>query len=196
MTRTLRAITCALLCCGFAGEARADWLVTPFIGRAVGGSSSLIDLEGGAEAQHWLIGASGAWLGNGVLGFEGEVAHAPRFFERGTANIVTGSHLTTVTGGAILALPLAVTRESLRPYVAVGVGLIDAHIDDTLFPVDSKLLGLSVGGGAMGFISRRTGVRFDLRRTQSIRGEGETQNGMERARLSFWRASVGLILRY
>lgn len=196
MTRTLRVIVCALLWCGFTDDAGADWLVTPFVGRAVNGSTSLIDLEGGAEAQHWLVGVSGAWLGSGVLGVEGELSHAPRFFERGSLNIVTGSHLTTVTGGAILAVPLAVTRESLRPYVAIGVGLIDAHIDDTLFPVDSKLLGLHVGGGAMGFISRRTGVRFDLRRLQSVRGAGETQNGMERARLSFWRASVGLILRY
>lgn len=196
MTRTLRAIACALLCCGFASDARADWLVTPFIGRAVGGFTSLIDLEGGAEAQHWMIGASGTWLSRGVLGVEGEISHAPRFFERGGSNLVIGSHLTTVTGSAVLAVPLSVTRESLRPYVAIGVGLIDAHIDDTLFPVDTRLLGMNVGGGAMGFVSRRTGIRFDLRRLQALRGQGETQNGTDRVRLSFWRASVGLILRY
>jgi hypothetical protein len=198
VTRTLRALTCALLCCVFAGEARADdWLITPFVGRAVGGSTTLNDLEDGAEAQHWLIGASGAWLSDGVLGFEGDVGYAPRFFQRGTFNVVTGgSRLATVTGSVILAVPLALTRDSLRPYVVAGVGLLDAHIDDLLTPVDSTLLGLNLGGGAVGFISRRTGVRFDLRRLQSIRGEGQTGNGVEQARLSFWRASVGVILRY
>jgi hypothetical protein len=199
VTRTLRALTCALFCCGIAGEAHAqDWLITPFAGRTISGATALNDPEDGASAQHWLVGASGAWLSDGVLGFEGDVSHAPRFFERGRSNIVTGSHLTTLTGSVILAVPLAVTRESLRPYVVAGVGLLDARIDDTLglSSVNSHLLGLNLGGGAMGFLSRRTGVRFDLRRLRSIRGEGETPNGTGQARLSYWRASVGVILRY
>ncbi len=197
MGRRLRTLLCALCCLGAPADSRADWLITPFLGRALGGSTSLIDLENGAEAQHWAIGASGAWLSNGVFGLEGDFSHVPGFFERGArATPVTGSSLMTVTGNVLLAVPSSLTRDSLRPYLTAGVGLLHPRIDSPVFPVDNRLLGLSVGGGAIGFVSRRTGVRFDLRRFQNVRGEGETLVGVERVRLSYWRASVGLILRY
>ncbi len=206
MTRTFRAVACALLCCGIAAEARADWLISPFLARSLGGSTSLIDFQNGAEAQHWMLGASGGWLGQGLFGVEGEFAFAPGFFERpartGLTNAtfpppLNGSHLTTLMGNVLVAVPTAVTRESLRPYAVVGVGMISPYIGDPLYPVDNRLLGLNVGGGAIGFLSQRTGVRFDLRHFKSIRGDAETLTGTEeRARLSFWRASVGLILRY
>jgi hypothetical protein len=206
VSRTLRAVACALLCCGFAAEARADWLISPFLARSFGGTTLPLDLQGGAEAQHWMLGASGGWLGQGLFGVEGEFTFAPGFFERpartGLMNAtfpppVNGSHLSTVMGNVLIAVPAAVTRESLRPYAVAGLGIMSPYIGDPVYPVNNNLLGLNLGGGAIGLLSRRTGIRFDLRHVKSIRGNAETLTGIdERARLSYWRASVGLILRY
>jgi hypothetical protein len=181
------------------GPAVADWLVTPFIGRSIGGQTSLLSFDGGASSQHWVFGGAGGWLGSGPLGAELEATFIPHFFERGGPALARGgSRVTTVSGNVLLALPASVTRDSLRPYIVGGVGLLHASIDDAFFPLNRNLnlLGLAVGGGAIGGLSERTSVRFDLRHTRSVRGEGESVVGIQRVRLSFWRASVGLTLRY
>jgi hypothetical protein len=54
---------------------------------------------------------------------------------------------------------------------------------------------LQVGGGAVGLLGERTGVRFDLRQVRTIRRE-DALIGDRRARLSFWRATVGVVIRY
>jgi hypothetical protein len=191
----LWAALTALLVAASPRQASADWLVTPFIGRTLQGDASLQSFDRGASSQHWVFGGAGTWLSDGLLGAEVEATFVPRFFERnGQALANTGSRVTTLSGNLIVALPTAVTRESLRPYIVGGVGLLHARIDNLVFPVDRKLLGLSIGGGAIGGLGERTAVRFDLRHVRSVRGEGEPAT--QPARLSFWRAAVGLTLRY
>lgn len=190
-------VLAALLGLAWPISASADWLVTPFIGRTMKGATSLQTFDDGAGSQHWVIGGAGTWLTEGLLGAEVEATFVPRFFERGTGSTaLRSSRVTLLTGNVIVALPTAVTRESLRPYVVGGVGLLHATIDDPFFPVDRNLLGLSVGGGAIGGVGERTAVRFDLRHIRSVRGDGESLAGIQRARLSFWRAAIGLTLRY
>ena len=72
-----------------------------------------------------------------------------------------------------------------------------ATIDDVagIFQVDSNLLGLSVGGGAIGAISARTSLRFDLRHFKNISKE-DTRVGFGTTRLGFWRLTAGLTIRY
>jgi hypothetical protein len=60
--------------------------------------------------------------------------------------------------------------------------------------VDDNLLAIDVGGGVMGFFNDRTGVRFELRYFSSL-GEPQGAASFGSARLSQWRASVGLVLR-
>jgi hypothetical protein len=91
-----------------------------------------------------------------------------------------------------------VTRESLRPYLVGGVGLLQArskHAFD-LFPVDRNFLAVQVGGGAIGLVSERTGLRFDLRHIKAASGTDGPFARPGISRLSFWRASVGVVLRY
>jgi hypothetical protein len=191
-----RGIAWVLVAVALPTCAHADWLVTPYLGRTVRGATNIIDLEHGGTSPHWVFGVSGAWLGGSIVGVEGDAARAPHYFERGSLDQVLGSHITTLSGNVLLTLPRRVTRESLRPYAVAGLGLLQAHIDDAVFPVNARLLALTLGGGATGFVTERTGVRFDLRRVRSISGDGETLTGIARAQLSFWRASVGVTLRY
>ena len=106
------------------------------------------------------LGASVSLLGDGVFGLEATVAHTPRFFEgNDPLGLVLTSRVTTVSGSAIVTAPLALTRESLRPYLVGGIGLMQArskHAAD-LFPVDENLPAVHIGVGAIGFCDRASG---------------------------------------
>jgi opacity protein-like surface antigen len=184
-----------------AGDARADWLLNPFIGTTFGAETAFITPDPDAPgAQHWTFGGSGAWLSDNVLGIEADLAFAPGFFEAENAgNLVTSSGVTTLFGNVVLALPLSVTRDSLRPYVLGGLGLVHVNFEDWVGLVDiesSSSVGLQIGGGALGLITNRTGVRFDLRHVRSLARTTDELTLERRSQLSFWRASVGVVVRY
>ena len=188
----------ALLLCAGGAEARADFLITPFIGSAFAGNTTLLDLDiGAASSKHWTFGGSAAWLSDQVLGVEAEFAMVPGFFENSEGTgLITGSRVTTLTGNVLVAMPLSVSRESLRPYVTGGLGLIRAAAEDLIGLNESgNWLGLQVGGGAIGLITERAGVRFDLRHARSL-SRDTTLRGDRTSKLSFWRATVGVTLRY
>jgi hypothetical protein len=135
-------------------------------------------------------------LGSGVLGVEADIALTPGDFQ-GDPSQVLSSRVTTVLGNIVLAAPLNLTRESLRPYVSAGWGLMRAtsNIPPELGLAYSRnLSAFNVGGGVIGMVSRRTGVRWDLRYLRGIGSrEGDTLTGG--ARLSYWRASMGVVIR-
>jgi hypothetical protein len=178
--------------------AHADWQITPFLGNAFSAQTGLLIFEDGLS-RRTTFGASVALLNDGIFGLEAEVGHTPRFFEgNDPLGLVLSSRVTTVSGSVIVAAPLAVTRESLRPYLALGIGLMQARSKHAggVLPVNEDLLAMNVGVGAIGFLTDRTGLRFDLRH---FRGLGAADAPMTRARvsrLSFWRATAGVTLRY
>jgi hypothetical protein len=176
-----------------------DLLFIPFLGFTFGGGSSLFaDLEGGSGESASAVGGSVALVGAGVLGVEGDIGYVPGFFERGERQIVfPGSFVTSLTGSVMLTLPLGVTRESLRPYVVGGGGVIWAEARDVaaVFPIRSTMPGIVMGGGAIGFLSNSVGVRFDLRYIRSL-GAGDDRIAGTGARVRFCRGSVGLVLKY
>jgi hypothetical protein len=181
-----------------AAEAQ-DLLFIPYLGFTFGGDSSLFaDLESGSGESASAVGGSVALLGEGILGVEGDIGYVPGFFERGEAQIVfPGSFVTSLTGSVILTLPLAITRESLRPYVIAGGGVIWAEARDvaSVFEIRSTMPALNFGGGAIGFLSNTVGVRFDLRYIRSL-GAGDDQIAGLGPRVKYWRGSVGLVLKY
>jgi hypothetical protein len=129
---------------------------------------------------------------------EADFAMVPGFFENSTSEgLITGSRVTTLTGNVLAALPLSISRESLRPYVTGGLGLIHATAEDFIDLNESggNWLGFQVGAGAIGLISERTGVRFDLRHSRAL-SRDTTLRGERASKLSFWRATVGFTLRY
>lgn len=188
----------AILLGGSSDEARADYLFIPFVGGAFGGSTAFLDLEQGAGSTQLTFGGSVAWLTPGVFGLEGDFAYAPRFFERdNTAGIILNSEALTLSGNIIAAVPTRVTQYSLRPYLTGGVGLIRSGITyiPPLDPVGDNSFGMNVGAGAIGFLTARTGVRFELRHFRTFEREINEATGDLRTRLSFWRATVGVVVR-
>lgn len=185
------------LCCAFPSAAAADWLITPFIGTAFGGDTNFVVLARGVPKK-FTFGGSVALLSDRVLGLEFDFAHSPHFFEPDLERLVTGSHVTTLTGSVIAAVPLAVTQESLRPYVVGGIGVIHASVEDFVgvFSVHDNLLAMSIGGGAIGLVSNRTGLRFEIRQFKNLRREPNPATATGSARISFWRATAGVVIRY
>lgn len=196
-----RAAVAVLVLAGAPAAARADWLVGPLAGIAFGGETTRRGVPG-AERAHVVLGGSAAWLSDHVLGIEGDVAIAPRYFEGDAAGLVASSNLMTFSGSVIAAVPLAITREGLRPFFVGGLGLLHARAEQKVEvlqvfeDVADDLLAVNVGGGAIGFITARTGVRFEVRHFRSLDRDRDIFSGRSRTRLSFWRATVGVVVRY
>ena len=203
MIRTRRfsrvVVLTAFLLCGRTTDADADFLITPFVGSVFGGNTTLLDLDiGAASSKHWTFGASAAWQTDQIFGVEVDFATVPGFFQNDDSGtgLVTGSRVTTLTGNVVAAFPLSVTRESLRPYAIGGLGLIHASAEDLLgLNEPGDWWGLQLGGGAIGMLTDRAGVRFDLRHSRAL-SRDTTLRGERTSKLSFWRFTVGVTLRY
>jgi hypothetical protein len=193
----LAAVTMLCLCAG-ASEARGDWLITPFVGYSFAPETTFL-VPGEPAKRRFTLGTAVALLSDSFLGLEAEFSHTPRFFEGDDPRgLVLTSRVTALSGSVILAVPLAVTRESLRPYVVGGLGLLQARtsVAAGIFPLEEDLLGVNIGAGAIGLISERTGFRFDLRHIKAASGADGPLARPGLSRLSFWRATVGVVLRY
>ncbi len=181
-------------------RASADWLITPFIGTIFSGETTLLSLDPAAVREKKLtFGISGALLTDSFVGLEASVEHTPGFFSSSNpSGLNQTSRVTTVTGNVIIAAPLSITRESLRPYVIGGLGLMQARADDAvaIFPIETDFLVVTVGGGAIGMLTPRSGVRFEIRHFKAASGADGPLAREGLSRLSFWQASVGLTLRY
>ena len=176
--------------------AHADFFITPFAGIKFAGDASIVQLDFGASNTKFTLGGMVGVLGDGVFGVEADVAYVPRFFERSAGTLVRRSHVLTVMGNVMVAVPRSVTGYSLRPFVSGGAGLMQVNIDDVIdvLPVDSNLFGINVGGGAMGPLTNLVDVRLELRWFKSVTTGNETPL-LPRSALSFWRAAVGLTIR-
>jgi opacity protein-like surface antigen len=176
--------------------ARADFFITPFAGIKFAGNASIVELDFGASNTKFTLGAMAGVLGDGIFGVEADAAYVPRFFERSSGTVVTRSHVFTLMGNVIVAVPRTITGYSLRPFISGGAGLMKVKIDDLLdiLPVNSNLFGINVGGGAMGPLTNLVDVRLELRWFKSVTSGSETPVFPGTA-LSFWRAAVGLTIR-
>ena len=185
----------ALLLAG-AVPARADFFVTPFAAIKFAGDAAIVDLESGASNAKFTLGAMAGVLSDGLVGLEADVAYVPRFFERSTGALLTRSHVLTVMGNVMVALPRSVSGYSLRPFVSGGAGLMRVSIDDILeaLPVDTNLFGVNVGGGALGPLSDALEVRFEIRWFKSVTS-GDERLIRPGPPLTFWRAAIGLTIR-
>ena len=181
-----------------SAQASTEWQIRPYGGATFGGGTTLLDLEGGADHPHVVAGISGALLGD-VIGIEADFGHVPSFFEHGNLHLVSRSGVTTFTGNVVIGVPRHMTTYTLRPYLVGGFGLVHARIDDlnNVFPVRKTLPAVDVGGGMTGFLSNRTGLAWELRYFRSVGGHIDPLAiSPLPEQLSFWRASMALVVRY
>jgi hypothetical protein len=205
------ALFAVALLTALPATAGADWYFTPFIGPDFKASTTIVDLEYGSRDRTKVTFGGSAALILGIFGAEVDYAYVPRFFRNpecqqlatnttcsSVGPLITDNHVQTLTGNVIVAAPLSLTQESLRPYAVAGIGWMDVAVDDlrAVSPVDKNLTAFNVGVGAIGMLGNRAGLRFDLRYFTNL--DRETAEGISfgSARLHFWRATVGVTLRY
>jgi opacity protein-like surface antigen len=187
---------------GAPSKAAADWLFTPFLGGTFGGSANI----GGAgedfndEFERKLnYGASLAWMGRGVVGFEVDFGYSPNFFEVSPDNdsldLVGDGNVTTLMGNLVVGAPMG----NVRPYASGGVGLIKQRVDDVgqfFGSIDDSNWGFNVGAGVMGFFNDRVGLRGDLRYFRAVHDNDPDGVDLALGDFKFWRGTVGVTFRF
>jgi hypothetical protein len=179
-------------------RAQTDLLIIPFLGMKFGGHTSIAIGEPTVGDKKLTFGVSGTILSDRFLGVEADVQQTPQFFGPGLQRTVSSSGVTTLTGNVVFAVPKAITRESLRPYIVSGVGLMHARLSTQAGLLDTKsnLLGLDIGGGAIGMVSPRAGARFELRHFKNLTNDAAGAVTIGGTKLSFWRLTAAVVLRY
>ena len=190
------------LCCIFllapARNAAAEWHITPMVGLTMLGSTTLTDPELATDKRHWNLGGSVSLLGSGILGAEVMTIWTPGFFERDDLDIVLNSRTVSLMANVVITAPQRWTEYSLRPYVSGGLGLIHVVKTDNpegLFPVNLNLAGFNVGGGAVGFLTQRTGLRFDFRYHSLLNPSDHGPISIGDVNLRYVTASIGIVFR-
>jgi hypothetical protein len=186
---------------GLAAPARAqiDQQVRVFVGASFAGHSTFVDLtkDDAPSHAHFTIGAQAVWLGD-IFGVGAEVADIPGFFEGGTSYLVTTSRVTTATGDVIVALPRRLAEYSLRLYFVSGGGIMRVREQSSpVFDIAKVVPAVDVGVGALGFLTNRVGLSWELRRFQRVGGPPPlTGITVAQEELSFWRAHMAVVIRY
>jgi hypothetical protein len=197
MRRVLTFGCLCLLAC--PRPAAAEWHLTPTVGLTFAANTSIVDLDKGTDKIHPQFGGVVSLLGRGVLGVEGLVVLTPGFF-KGDLGINTSSRSIALMGNVVVTAPRRWTEYSLRPFVSAGVGLLHVSFQERadVLAVTENLGGFNVGGGAIGFFSARTGVRFDLRYYSNLYSQSPAQGVLltsDTLHLRYMTFSVGLVLR-
>jgi 8-oxo-dGTP pyrophosphatase MutT (NUDIX family) len=106
---------------------------------------------------------------------------------------VTGSQ---EPGETLLATATRELREETGIDAALYGGVSDWHLSN-VFDISTTIPAIDIGVGAVGFLTHRIGVCWDVRRFQSV--GGNTDNGglsFGGEHLSFWRATMAVVIRY
>lgn len=196
----LGVLALAVVALSPASASAQEWQVRPFLGLTFRGATTFVDIDEAADDAHLALGGSVTRLGE-TIGLEVDFGFVPGFLTGDReGRVVVSSGVTTLTGNVVIALPRRMTRYTLRPYIAGGLGLMRVRKDDAVaaFPLTRHLATIDVGGGATGFLSDTVGLTWDLRYFRNITGAPDPDDpgqSFGAPRLSFWRATMGVVLR-
>jgi opacity protein-like surface antigen len=181
------------LSAGWAATARAEGYISPLIGFNFGGDAACPQVTGCTD-KRVNYGVSLGTMGS-VFGFEEEFAYAKDFF--GEAPTMNSSVLTVMSN--VMLVPKI---GPIRPYAAVGLGLIKTHVELTpvsLLTSDNNNFGWNIGGGVF-ILAGHIGVRGDIRYFHSFQDlslpgfpVGFTVNN---SKLDYGRASAAFVLAF
>ena len=173
-----------------AAPARADVVLTPFVGSLFGG-----DLPDGKPSY----GASATFMGGGIFGAEVGFNYTPEFVPA-TISAPKASQ-ASLMGNLIVGIPIGDADQGgqIRPYVTGGAGLFRATAkeDDYFDRITSNDFALNFGGGVMAFFSQHVGVRGDIRYFRTLTNDN-AGNGLDFSLgdLNFWKWDVGAAFRF
>jgi opacity protein-like surface antigen len=167
--------------------AQAQTFLTPYIGATFAED---------APTEKLSTGVSLTFMG-AVAGFELDVGYTPDFFDQeDDVALVADSNVTTIMGNLLIG----VGAGPVRPYGAIGIGLLRSRLDfDDLFDdVDTNDWGMNVGFGVIGMVSERVGLRGDVRYFRSLEDPevGDDDFDVALGNFDFWRATGGVTFRF
>jgi opacity protein-like surface antigen len=169
--------------------AHADGILGAFIGTNFGGQTEVNTRVFG--------GVLGGVQPRGV-GFEIDFGYSPDFFDT-EEELGTKTSITTVMGNLVIG---GASAGGVAPYGSGGIGLIRANISEPGELIDdltSNDFGMNIGGGVNVMFSSNAGVRGDLRYFRRFEQDEEDGLPVVDVGLSdfdFWRATVGVVLRW
>lgn len=170
-------------------SARADVVLTPYVGTLFGG-----DVSG----SKFLWGGSAAFMGGGIFGAELDFHHAPEFIEE-TATEPSVAQMS-LSGNLIVGIPIRGTQGgSVRPYVTAGAGLLRSMADESTFfdSISTNDFAVNFGGGIMGFFTDHFGIRGDIRYYKALRDEDPDDDlDFQFGDFDFWKFSAGAAFRF
>ena len=182
-------------------NASADWLLTPFLGSTFGGNANIADVSGSSFSNEFEqkvnYGASLAWMGAGIVGFEVDFGYSPNFFgasDSANFDLTGDGNVTTAMGNLVVGAPLG----PVRPYASGGLGLIASRVDNPsqfFTKASTNDLGMDVGGGVM-FLGGNVGVRGDLRYFRSLSNNDANSVDFSLGDFRFWRGTVGVTFKF
>jgi len=175
---------------------RADGLIIPFAGVNFGGNAGQ-SIGDGAEAERLDWGASFAWMGGGVFGFEGDIGYSPDFYGK---TDLGGSSVLSLMGNVLLGVPFGGQQGfGVRPYALVGIGALRSDLESfaDLVGSDNTEVAWDFGGGVLVFFGAHVGIRGDLRYFRTF---GKVDFGPieveDSEAVDYTRGSIGLVLRF
>jgi hypothetical protein len=201
-------VLAAFLFLALPAPAEAEWQFTPFLGYTFKGSTTLVDWESAADDVHWNFGGAVTLIGESPVGVEAYYVRTPGFFQSESGSLipevadVTASRMYAFMGNVVLATPRSWNRYGLRPFLSGGVGAIHASYDERALAARVNVAAMNLGGGAVGFLTERVGLRFDLRYFRNIRGVSEEDADLaptlsdEPVRLRYFTISIGVVFKY
>ena len=188
MRKTLTIAALAVACSiGTAATAHADTRLTPFAGVTFGDD---------APATKFTTGLGITFMGR-VAGFEVDFGYTPDFFDEETDfEIVGDGNITSLFGNIVIGA----SSGRIQPYGVFGMGLLRSRVGDAedLFDdVTTNDFGISAGGGVIGMLSDRIGLRGDIRYFRALRDdEPDDDLDVSVGSFGFWRATGGVTFRF
>jgi opacity protein-like surface antigen len=166
--------------------AAAQASVTPFAGAVFGGD---------APDTTPSAGVAVTYMGR-FAGVEAEIGYTPDFFGEDEDIVLVGdTNAMSLMGNLLLGYGDA----AVKPYVAVGAGLLRMRVDgaDLFEDVTSNSFGMNVGAGVIGHLSEHIALRGDVRYFRSLEDEDPDDGvDLEIGKFDFWRAYGGVTFSF
>ena len=176
-----------------AAPARADVVLTPYIGTLFGGD------VGNTPGHQVSYGGTAAFMGAGIFGVELGFNYTPEFIQ--DTLTTPDVRQASLMGNLIVGIPMGNADQGgqVRPYVTGGAGLFRTSAQRTeLFDrFSSNDFAVNFGGGVMAFFSEHVGLRGDVRYFRKL-SDGNPGGGVDFdfGDLDFWKWDVGAAFRF